>query len=141
MSEARLKILMAEDNGDHAELIMRALRRGPTQPEVRRVCDGKEALRALETEDLPGLLLLDLQLPALSGFEVLRQVRERASTSRLPVVILTTSNADCDRTRAYELGANSYLLKTTDPAKFQRMLLDMVQYWGTWNRPAPLEDD
>ncbi len=140
MTEAGLKILMAEDNGDHAELIKRALRRVPTQPEVRCVCDGKEALRVLETEALPGLLLLDLQLPALSGFEVLRQVRTRTSTSNLPVVILTTSNAECDRAKAYELGANSYLLKTTDPAKFQRMLLDMVQYWGTWNRPAPSQD-
>jgi CheY-like chemotaxis protein len=79
-------------------------------------------------------MLLDLRLPRVNGVEVLKQVKEDSKLQALPVVILTTSDAELDMAKAYEYHANSYLTKPVDFCDFSRMLKDLGFYWLAWNK-------
>lgn len=110
-------ILLVEDSPDDEELMLRALRRQRVEGEVAVVRDGEEAVRYLvgseahTAEPLPDLVLLDLKLPKLGGFEVLEKMRESSRTRLVPVVVMTSSSQDEDIVRSFELGANSYVRK------------------------------
>ncbi len=108
--------------------------------------DGLEALEYLlnkgrerdeKKEPLPQMVLLDLNLPKLSGLEVLRRLRADERTKRLPVVILTTSVEEKDIVESYDLGANSYVRKPVDFTQFLEAARQLGLYWLILNRPAP----
>jgi CheY-like chemotaxis protein len=87
---------------------------------------------------LPAVMLLDLKLPRRSGLEVLEWVRAQATLRRLPVVMLTSSNQSQDVNRAYDLGANSYLVKPVEFADLERMLGEIHVYWVDLNAKPTL---
>ena len=137
MEGAAPLVLYAEDNPDHAELVMRALARTSSPPRVVHLADGEAALSYLEGgAERPRLVLLDLRLPKLDGLEVLAKIKESTTLSEIPVVILTTSNSMRDVERAYERHANSYVVKPTDFATLSALLKDLAMYWLKWNVSA-----
>jgi len=83
---------------------------------------------------LPDVILLDLKLPKMDGHEVLAKIKADEKLRRIPVIVLTTSDAEVDKIRAYQLHANSYLVKPIDAEQFNKMVQDMSLYWGSWNR-------
>jgi two-component system, response regulator len=116
-------ILLVEDNPDDEILTLRALRKNHVANKVIVVRDGAEALDFLfctgtysdrDPNNMPELVLLDLKLPKVDGLEVLRRIRADERMSLLPVVILTSSNADRDLVAGYAYGANSYIHKPVD---------------------------
>jgi len=138
-----LTILLVEDNPDHAELVMRSLGDFKVANSIIHVDDGQAALDYLNGQGeyaerlkfpLPNLVLLDLRLPKVDGLEVLREVKESDELKSIPVVILTTSDADRDMTRAYASGANSFLTKPVDFLEFTRLMSDLGFYWLAWNK-------
>ncbi len=135
-------ILLIEDNPSHAELIMRSLGDHRTQNQIYHVSDGEVALDYLfrrndfadpANSPTPQVILLDLRLPKVDGLEVLRRVKQSADLSAIPVVILTTSEAERDVTMAYELHANSYLVKPVVFSKFIQLMDQLGFYWLNWN--------
>jgi CheY-like chemotaxis protein len=136
-------ILYAEDNPDHAELVMRGLSRASAPPRVVHIVDGEAAMDYLERSaagdagvERPRLVLLDLRLPKLDGLEVLAKIKASAALSEIPVVILTTSNNARDVQRAYQHRANSYVVKPTEFSALSALLRDLSAYWLTWNVAA-----
>lgn len=125
-------ILLVEDNPDDIALTSRALKQNNIQNELRIASDGEEALRYLLPEQgvatPPVLILLDLNLPKLSGLDVLRRIRSDARTRFVPVVVLTTSNEERDIVESYQLGANSYVRK---PVVFETFL-DAIKLLGLY---------
>ena len=131
-------VLYAEDNPDHAELVLRGLSRIAAPPRVLHLADGEAALdyleRARTAEALrPRLVLLDLRLPKLDGLEVLARIKESAELAEIPVVILSTSSNASDVQRAYQRRANSYVVKPTEFAALSALMRDLSAYWLTWN--------
>ncbi len=82
----------------------------------------------------PHLILLDLRIPKIDGLEVLREIQEDEALRRIPVVVLTTSEADEDIARAYDNQANSYLVKPVEFVKFGGLMRDIGFYWLIWNQ-------
>lgn len=136
-------ILLVEDNPDHTELIIRTLNDHRIPNRIIHVTDGESALDYLwrraqfadpVTSPQPHIVLLDLQLPRLSGLEVLQAIKTSAETRHIPVVVVTTSSAERDLQAAYQRYANSYLVKPVDFQQFTRMLNDLGDYWLAWNQ-------
>lgn len=139
---ARLvSFLLVEDDDDHAQLVVRSLESNRITNRIDHVKDGAEALDYLFRrgkyvgQARPDVILLDLKLPKVDGHEVLREVKSDPQLKVIPVVILTTSGAEIDRSKAYEEHANSYLVKPLDFAQFRKMAEDLKLYWGMWNQP------
>ncbi|MFA6284443.1 MAG: response regulator [Desulfurivibrionaceae bacterium] len=139
-------ILLVEDNPDDEALTIRALQKNKILNTVIVVRDGAEALDFLhgtgnhagrDISDLPELVLLDLNLPKLSGLEVLKKIRENETTKLLPVVILTTSNEDRDKIESYRLGCNSYIRKPVDFLQFNEAIRQLGVYWLLLNQGPP----
>lgn len=131
-------ILLVEDNPDDEALAIRALRKNEIKSKVEVARDGAEALERLFNEGLnPSLILLDLKLPKLDGFEVLKRIRQNERTRLIPVVILTTSKQDRDLVDGYSLGANSYIRKPIDFKEFTEVVRQLGQYWLSTNQPPP----
>lgn len=139
-------ILLVEDNPDDVELTMRGLRQGRIGNEVVVARDGVEALDYLfcrgewsdrDPRELPSVVLLDIQLPKVDGLEVLEQIRGDDRTSRLPVVMLTSSDEERDLAQSYDLGANSFVRKPVDFDQFAKAVRQLGLYWLVINQPAP----
>lgn len=139
-------ILLVEDNPDDVALTLRALKKNQILNEVVVAHDGVEALDYLfgtgahagrDTRDQPQIILLDLNMPRLDGFEVLRRLRADPRTALLPVAILTTSTEDKDILKSYRLGVNSYIRKPVDFEQFQEAIRQLGLYWLVLNVPAP----
>ena len=134
------RFLLVEDDDDHAQIVIRSLKKENPEMGIARTVDGVEALRYLRGDgryqgvSLPDVILLDLKLPKRDGHEVLAEIKNDEKLSSIPVVILTTSDAEPDRVQAYKLHANSYLVKPLDGGNFVKMVQDMSRYWGSWNR-------
>ena len=134
-----LHVLLVEDDDDHAELVLYALRQHAPFHSPARVSDGAQALaylwqQAPYTEARrPDLMLLDLNLPRLSGLDVLEQVKSDDGLRTIPVVILTTSSSEPDRRYAYARHANSYLVKPASFERFEALVNQLCDYWGRWN--------
>jgi CheY-like chemotaxis protein len=126
----------------HAELIQMTLAESRIGNTFDRVSDGEEALAYLRREGAytnkpqPDVVLLDLKLPKVDGHEVLAQIKSDESLRRISVVVLTTSQSEADKVKAYYNHANSYLTKPIDFGRFQQMVKDLELYWGVWNQPA-----
>lgn len=140
MSKQLIKFLLVEDNEDHAELVRLTLQNERISNELIHFMDGESCWSYLshqleESEiHLPDVLLIDINLPGLSGIELLRRIKNHPGLKQLPVIVLTTSDAESDRERAYEEHVNSYLVKPLDYTKFQKMVTDLGLYWGIWNK-------
>lgn len=140
-----IHILLVEDNDDHAELVLRSLGEHNVANQITRVTDGAEALDFLfrrgdysERSPVdPDLVLLDLRLPKVDGLEVLRQLRASDKLGQVPIVVLTTSEAEQDLVNAYELKANAYVVKPVDFPKFVELMRDLGLFWLAWNRRPP----
>jgi CheY-like chemotaxis protein len=139
-------ILLVEDSPDDEALTLRALKKNNIRNEVVVARDGVEAVDYLfgtgvhagrDLSALPQVVLLDLKLPKMDGFEVLERIRSSEATKFLPVVILTTSNEDQDRIRGYGLGANSFVRKPVEFDKFIEAVRQLGLYWLILNEAAP----
>lgn len=133
-----VEILLVEDNDNDAELALRALRKNNMVNKVVHVKDGPEALDYVfctgkfndrNKEEVPKLILLDLKLPKLTGLEVLKAIKEDVVAKTIPVVMLSSSKEEPDIKSAYELGANSYIVKPVEFDKFTDAMKNVGYYW------------
>lgn len=143
MSTPNPSILIVEDNPDDVELTLRTLNAIGVMTNFTVAQDGIEALSRLIGEgegqpELPSLVLLDLNLPGISGLEVLKQIRAHPRTHSLPVVVLTSSDDRGDLAASCRLGATSYIRKNADPAKFRESMRRLADEWLEQYRPAGL---
>ncbi len=138
-------ILVVEDNPDNVTLIRRSLQKAGVTAEVAVAGDDREARDFLyaqgawqsrDVERAPDLILLDINLPGLSGLDYLRLIRINARTKHTPVVIFTSSDQPRDVARAYERGATSYVRKPVDFARFAEVVRLVATYWLTVHIPA-----
>jgi len=137
-----VNILLVEDNEDHAELTLRALRSNNLINEVYVVKDGEEALdfvyhrgkyADVKEFPLPGLILLDISLPKVSGLEVLETLKGDPQLKVIPVIMLTTSEREEEIARSYAGGANSYVTKPVDFEEFVKKITEIKLYWTITN--------
>lgn len=130
-------ILLVEDNPMDVDLTLRAFRRRKLTNDIFVARDGEEAIGLLEEwnngKNLPIVILLDINLPKISGLEVLKAYKANPITQRIPVVMLTTSKEDRDVAEAYKLGANSYIVKPVDFSKFMEIAEQIELYWAVLN--------
>lgn len=142
-NEQRLDILLVEDNPGDVRLTMEALREAKLLNTVTNVSDGVEALAYLRQEGKyagaprPDLVLLDLNLPRKDGREVLAEVKSDPVLKRIPIVILTTSRAEADILKAYNLHANCYISKPVDLDQFIQVAKSIDEFWFTMVRLPP----
>ena len=139
-------ILLVDDNPDDVEMTLMAFGKNNIVNEVVVVHDGQEALDYLfgtglwkgrDTLALPHMVLLDLNMPKVSGLQVLSRMRADPRTKLLPVVILTTSSEDKDIISSYDLGANSYVRKPVDFEQFVEAVRQLGLYWLVLNERPP----
>jgi CheY-like chemotaxis protein len=140
-------VMLVEDNIDHAELVIRTLEEHRIANRVRHFLDGQSALDYLfqrgeysnPAENVrPHVILLDLRLPRVDGIDVLKAIKEDEHLKTIPVVVLTTSEAEKDVAKAYYNHANSYLVKPVGFDEFKRLMDDLGFYWLSWNtNPDP----
>jgi CheY-like chemotaxis protein len=141
------KILLVEDNQDDIALTKRAFKNHNITNEVVVANDGVQALEYLfgkdgapPSEELPSIVLLDLNLPRVNGLEVLQQIRSNDRTRTLPVVILTSSTDQRDLVEGYQLGANSYVRKPVDFVEFTEAAKQLGLYWLLLNQSPQRPD-
>lgn len=139
-------ILLVEDNPDDELLTLRALKKNNIGNNLVVAHDGAEALDFLfckgayserNIDDVPEIILLDLNLPKVGGLDVLRRIRESENMRLLPVVILTSSKEEQDLINGYSLGANSYIRKPVDFNQFIEAVHQLGLYWLILNEPPP----
>lgn len=145
MSEIRgVEILYVEDNPNDVELTLRMFKELNMGNHVHVVRDGAEALdflfgdgskKGVAHNDSPRLILLDLKLPKVDGIEVLKAIKSDERTRTIPVVILTSSKAESDLVKSYELGVNSYIVKPVDFDQFNEAVRTIGKYWLLINQP------
>jgi two-component system, response regulator len=137
-------ILLVEDNPDDVALTLRAFEKSRIKNRIVVAEDGVEALDYIfrrgkfenrELKELPALVLLDIKLPKIDGFEVLKAIRDNEFTKLLPVVILTSSKEEQDIIKGYKNGANSYIRKPVDFDKFFEAVQTLGLYWLILNEP------
>jgi CheY-like chemotaxis protein len=134
----KCSILLAEDEPNDVLLIQRAFQKAQLLNPIHVVSDGQEAIHYLRGDShyadrgrfpLPTLVLLDLKMPRLGGFDVIAWVRQQPGLKRLPLVVLTSSKDGPDINRAYELGANTYLVKPVEFDGLVEMMKNLSLYW------------
>ena len=140
-------ILLVEDSPDDVFFMKRALKVAGATQQLQVAEDGEMALDYLAGRGafanraeypMPGLVLLDLRLPRVPGFDVLKWIRQNAGLQCLPIIVLTSSKEDRDMQRAYALGANSFLVKPSDSNALAAMVKSMIEYWTGFNAtPSP----
>lgn len=135
-------ILLVEDNPDEQALAIMALQKSNITNRIVVAHDGVEALEFLfgtngRERVVPAVILLDLKLPRLSGIETLERIRADETTAYIPVVMLTTSDSDCDVARAYKSGVNSYVRKPIEFSEFSNVTARLGMYWLLLNRRPP----
>jgi CheY-like chemotaxis protein len=138
-----IEILLVEDNPGDVRLTREALRDGKVRNNLKVARDGLEALAMLRREGdyagmpRPDLILLDLNMPRMDGREVLMELKNDPELRVIPVVVLTTSKADEDILRTYELNANCYITKPVDLAQFIHVVRSIEDFWLTVVRLPP----
>lgn len=143
VSRTRFRVLLVEDNPDHATLVQESLGEFHRIDEIHWLQDGEQALQYLrrtgaysdpDTSPRPDMILLDLRLPKIDGLEVLQMVKNDETLRSIPVVVLTSSSASPDVTEAYHHNANSYLVKPVTYQQFVSLMDLLGQYWMSCNR-------
>jgi hypothetical protein len=133
-------ILLVEDNPLDLDLTLRAFKSKNLTNPIQTARDGEEALKFIEKwengQPLPIVILLDLNMPKVSGLEVLKVIKSHPDFKMIPVVILTTSSESSDIKTAYQLGANSYIVKPVNFEKFIEVAGHIELYWRVLNKPA-----
>ena len=138
-----MTILLVEDNPDDEMLAIRALKKTEIESRVVVARDGEEALDYLfgtgkydgrDIKEQPHVVFLDLQLPKLNGIQVLQRLRADENTKALPVVLLTSSDEQCDIIDCYKSGANSFIHKPVDFSEFTSQVRALGEYWLGINR-------
>ena len=141
-------ILLVEDSEDDVFLITRAFKSAGLVTPIARACNGQDAIDYLSGKDnyadrakfpLPALVLLDIKMPFISGFEVLSWVRAQPPLATLPVVVFTTSDQECDVKRAYASGANAYLVKPAHLEDCESLAVLIKQFWVDANVAPPID--
>lgn len=140
-SNDAINILLVEDNPGDIRLTQEAIKTTDREVTLQTITHGDEAVEFFQqaTEgSLPDLVLLDLNLPGQDGCEVLETVRGDSRLKPLPVIMLTSSEADEDIARCYDAQANAYLTKPTDPAKFRSLVEELERFWFEQARLPPI---
>ena len=142
-----IEVLLVEDDEDHAELVRRNLMSQAIRCRITHGHNGESALDYLHrrgeyaapgSSPRPDLILLDLRLPRIDGMTVLTDIKSAPLLQTIPVVVLTSSDADPDVSQAYLRHANSYLVKPLDLMSFEVLMKELGLYWFTWNQsPRP----
>jgi CheY-like chemotaxis protein len=138
-----VQILLVEDNPADARLVTELFKEGRLQHRIRHVSDGVEALAELrELRDQtstyrPDLILLDLNLPRKDGRELLAELKTDDALRQIPVVVLTSSQAEDDIAKAYNLYANCYITKPVDLDQFSRVIKNIEEFWLTTVKLPP----
>lgn len=145
----KLDILLIEDNLNDAELAMRALLKNNPSFSIEHIADGEEALvylkklgdlSAVNQFSIPKLILLDLKLPKIDGFEILKTIRSSDKTKLIPVVIFSSSAEEKDILECYTLGSNSYMVKPVAFDHFMEAVAEIGRYWLGFNM-TPIRED
>ena len=135
-------VMLVEDNIDHAELVIRTFEEHRIANKISHFADGQTALDYLlrrngyidpKSSPRPHVILLDLRLPRVDGLEVLQVIKANDELKLIPVIILTTSEAEKDVARAYQNHVNSYLVKPVGFEEFRMLMNDLGFYWLGWN--------
>lgn len=143
----KVSILLVEDDPMDIELTLDAFKEVRLDNDIRIVTSGEEALDYLfgrnqyadrAAHPLPDIVLLDIKLPGLSGLQVLQKIKNTPVLKRIPVIILTSSQEESDRSNGYDFGANSYLIKPVTFENFLTVVKQIYDYWLTLNIEAPL---
>jgi CheY-like chemotaxis protein len=138
------KILLVDDDRNDIDIALRAIRRENLSIEVSVANDGREALDVLGIDGdgesaaplVPCAVFVDLKMPRIDGWELLRRLRANACTKNLPVIVLSWSNKREDIDRCYALGANSFLVKHVNPTNPGGYFVEAVRYWVGLNQAA-----
>jgi CheY-like chemotaxis protein len=150
VSRKPMTLLCAEDDADYRLLTRRALKASRLENDVRFVEDGEELMDYLHrrgkyaepgTAPTPGLILLDLNLPRKDGREALEEIKQHPELRRIPVVILTTSNAEEDVMKTYSLGASSYIRKPVNMTSLVDIMSTLGHYWFEIVELAPPREE
>ena len=138
MENIEVEILLVEDNFDDAELTIRALKKNNVSNHIVHVKDGAEALEFIfctgkySTRNIdikPKVILLDLNMPKVSGIEVLQRIKSDEQTKTIPIVVLTSSRENPDVQTCYQFGANSYIVKPVGFENFTEVITELGLYW------------
>lgn len=140
-----LDLVFVEDDPNDAQFFERALRKWNPDCKFRRCVDGQEAVDYIESvastnDPLPKLLVLDIKLPKLLGFDVLKETRRQLLTQFLPVVMFSSSTQQEDINRAYRLGANGYINKPSTMQELNATVATLMNFWVGANRSAVVEN-
>ena len=131
--------LLVEDSDAHAKLIKNAFLHHGCPAILERVKNGNDVFKYLDSQEefvnrpIPDIILLDLNIPGIDGFEVLRRLKKYERYKYIPVVILTTSKSFLDIKKAYLEHANSYIVKPVDYEEFKKVVTGMKSYWSEYN--------
>jgi two-component system, response regulator len=148
LPQKTFEVLLVEDNASDADLINQTLKQHHPDTTIRYAKDGAEALDCLfgtgpyagrQDPYTPHLILLDLLLPKVSGLEVLRIIKSYVRTRTIPIVIFTESPEERKVIEGYALGANSYVVKPTDPEQYRETVRQIAAYWLAVNRAQDAE--
>lgn len=125
-----VKILLIEDNPGDVELVRIGFEEARVANELEVISDGQEGLDFIRRKvNLPDVILLDINLPKVDGFEILKAIRAQEETKEIPVIILTSSEAEQDVLKSYQYAANSYVSKPVDFDKFLDAVKSLEQFW------------
>ena len=143
MQNQEVEIILVEDNVHDAAMAIRALHKHNLADLLIHFENGADALDFIfgngkyagrNTSNTPKVIFLDLQMPKVNGIEFLDRIKSSLKTKAIPVVVLTASAEDPDIKRCYELGANSYIVKSVDYSIFSKTIVDAAKYWTIYNR-------
>lgn len=146
--DQKIDILLVEDNPYEAQLTMRSLKKNNLTNILLHIDSGEEAIEFIfsrskyagrHLENLPKLILLDLQLPKIGGLQILKLVKEDKKTKMIPVIMLTSSKEESDIIASYQLGANSYIVKPVHFDSFSKVVVEVAMYWIHLNEPPVIK--
>lgn len=132
----KIDLVLVEDNPNDAHILMRILKKEGLTESIEWLKDGADAVESLveKEEWLPKLILLDIKLPKLNGFEVLRKLRNKDRTNKVPILMLSSSNQLVDIRMAYANGANGFLTKPDKYSDFKILLKSVADFWLNQNK-------